>query len=72
VGQELEMTPLGLITFGLFVAAGFLWGIRITYRPLLRRHAGSKQTLNKFAAPNGGPATRLGDSGAAEGPPSVS
>lgn len=73
VGQELEATPLGVMTHGLFVVAGFLWGIRLTYKPLLRRRpAGNKPTPNKGAAPNGGPVTRIANSGGAEGPPSVS
>jgi hypothetical protein len=54
VGQEMETTRLGLITYGFFVATGFLCGIHLEYRPLLRRHPGSKQTPHMVAPPNGG------------------
>jgi hypothetical protein len=45
-----------------FVAVALWWAYRSTTKPV----------TEPGAAPNGGPATRLGNSGAMEGPPSVS
>jgi hypothetical protein len=48
----------------------FLVGVPVTltFIKIARRQAGTQQA----APPNGGPATRLGNSGVTEGPPSVS
>jgi len=65
VGQKLADTLLCLVSFG---EVTYVRGDQWDYAEQTRFTTSAEPD----APPNGGPATRLGNSGAAEGPPSVS
>jgi hypothetical protein len=57
-----------------FIASIFLigGGLVVIFLSLRRRPTGTRGSAEPSASPNGGPATRSGDSGVGKGPPSVS
>jgi len=63
--------PLGIVYYSMTAFLPVLYPLALLTQYLLRRQmkAGNAEPS---ASPNGGPATRLGGSGACEGPPSVS
>jgi hypothetical protein len=62
----------GMLIAGMLVPALCPWLARESIFEFTAREPKNRNPVEPGAEPNDGPATRLGDSGVAEGPPSVS